>query len=545
MKKIDWLIIFIITVTSIFLLKDLFLPNFYTSHDGIHQVVRLYNFDQIIRQGQIPPRWAGNLLNGFGYPLFNFSFQLPWFIAEIPYFLGLSIFASIKLTFLLGFIFSGITMYLFQRELFGRRGAFAGTAIYLLAPYRFSNIFVRAAIGDATAFVFAPLLFLAIFKLRKTDKIDWYWVSLGAISLAALLLSHAMVALFFFVGFWLYVIFWLILSQKTKLIFSGMAISILGLGLAGYYFIPSLIERNLTRFSEIMGGVFNGTTYLTLDKLIYSPWGYGTVDAREGAMSLQLGLAQWLVVALAAGTIIFLFWRRKNFPEAIFYFLLFLLSVFVILPFSSWFWNLINRFTFVDFTWRALAVSVFAVSVLAGFVISKFKYPRLLLIFLIIFAVYANRNHLRINQTLDWPVSFYLKLEKTTNTFNEYTPKWVRQDLIEKPKPKVEFPDSQAKIAISKNISNDLEFSLETPREGTVRINTIYYPGWQVSVNDKRVKIDYENTGLIEFPVKSGTNKIAAGFKETPMRLASDIISLVSLGLVGYFMLVRKQVKKI
>ncbi len=541
MKRIDWLVIFIIVVFSVFLLKDLFLPGFYTSHDGIHQVVRLYAFDQVIRQGQIPPRWVGDLLNGFGYPLFNFSYQFPWFMAEIAHLAGLSIFASIKFVFLLGFVLSGITMYFFQRELFGRLAALAGTAIYLLAPYRFSNIFVRAAIGDATAFIFAPLIFLAIFKLEKRGKMDWRWVSLGAVSLGALLLSHAMVAFFFFAGLWLYIFFWLILSRRKSLFFSGLGISLLGLGLASYYFIPSVVERNLTRFSEVMGSTYSGRTYLTLNKLIYSPWGYGTQGAQEGAMSLQLGIAQWLVVLLSLTTLLFLFWKKKNSPEAIFFFFLFLLSVFMMLPVSSGLWDLITKFVFIDFTWRALAVSVFAVSVLAGFVTSKFKYPKLLLVFLIVLALYANRNHLRINQTLEWPVSFYLKLEKTTNSFDEYTPKWVDRDLVEKPRPKVEFSDKKATVNISKNLYHDLEFSLETAKEGIVRVNTVYYPGWQVMVNDKPVAINYEGTGLIEFPVQSGASKVIARFRETPLRLTSDFISLLSIGLVGYLLFMRRR----
>ncbi len=101
MKKIDWLILFFIITASVFTLKDLFKPYFYTSHDGIHQVVRLYYFDQVLKDGQIPPRWVGGLLNGFGYPLFNFSYQMPWFIAEPLHLSGLSIFESIKMTFLI------------------------------------------------------------------------------------------------------------------------------------------------------------------------------------------------------------------------------------------------------------------------------------------------------------------------------------------------------------------------------------------------------------------------------------------------------------
>src|SRR4030042_3352281 len=149
MKKIDWVIIVLLIVVSFITLKDLFQPGFYTSHDGTHQVVRLYYFDKLIREGQIPPRWVGDLLNGYGYPLFIFSYQLPWLLAEPLHLLGFSIFDSIKLTFVIGFALSGITMYLFQKHIFGRVPAVVGTVIYLFAPYRFSNIFVRAAIGDA------------------------------------------------------------------------------------------------------------------------------------------------------------------------------------------------------------------------------------------------------------------------------------------------------------------------------------------------------------------------------------------------------------
>ena len=175
MRKIDWLVVIFIILTSLITLRDLFKPGFYTSHDGIHQIVRFYYFDQSLREGQIPPRFAGGLLNGFGYPLFIFSYHLPWLIAEPLHLAGLSIFDSIKMTFLLGFIFSGIAMYFFQKAIFGTLAAFVGTTLYLFAPYRFSNIFVRAAIGDATSFIFPPIIFLALYKIKHslTDKRKW------------------------------------------------------------------------------------------------------------------------------------------------------------------------------------------------------------------------------------------------------------------------------------------------------------------------------------------------------------------------------------
>jgi len=537
MRKIDWLIIFFIIVLSVFALRDLLKPGYFTSHDGIHQVPRLYYFDQAIRDGQIPPRWAGGLLDGFGYPLFIFSYQMPWFIAEPIHLLGFSIFDSIKLTFILGFLFSGITMFYLQKLLFGRFAAFVGTIIYLFAPFRFSNIFVRAAIGDATIFIFPPLLLLALLKIKERKQINLIWISLGAIALSGMLLSHAMVAVFYFLCFALYIFYTILLSHNRKIIFtSSIILLLLAFCLSGYYLIPSFWERNLTRFVEIMGPVHIGNKFISLSKLIYSPWGYGTVDAYEGAMSLQVGIAQWFVAFIAAIILIKSIIKKgkAKYSDGIFFLCIFILSIILMLKISLPFWKVLSNIVIVDFPWRILSLTVFSVSILAGFAISMvhskvFKFV-IALIFLTL-AFYANRNHLRINQSLDWPLDFYLKLEKTTNTYDEYTPKWVQSEAIKKFTTKVESAITGAKINIDKNKSNYLSFVFDAPADGVVRINTVYYPGWQVFVDGKRTEVSY-GSGLIEFQVKKGKSKVVSQFTETPLRQFSNLLTAAAIGFI-------------
>ena len=542
MKKIDWFIILFIIIISCIALRDLFRPGFYTSHDGIHQVVRLYYFDAALREGQFPPRWVGGLLNGFGYPLFIFSYHLPWLIAEPLHLFGLSIFDSIKMTFLIGFILSGITMYIFQKEIFGRGAAFVGSFLYLFAPYRFSNIFVRAAIGDATAFIFPPLLFLSLFKLRKENKLIWKWVILGAISLAGILLSHAMVFLFFFIAILLYIMYSLVfLKKRLKFLFASALLIVFSFGVSAYYFIPSLMERNYTKFTEIMRSVFVGKTFLNLKELVYSPWGYGVMHAQEGGMSFQLGIAQWIVFVFSIGLLIFLVVKRKKKGNSIlirdmfFYIVLFIGSLGMMLPFSSPVWQVIQRFVVIDFTWRILPVTLFALSVLGGFLVSHISYSWVLASLLILLAIYGNRNHLKRNLTLDWPLSFYLQLEKTTNSYHEYTPKWVKEEAVEKQKPLIEFSIPEGEVKIQKANSSYVEFLVKTSQDGVVKLNKVYYPGWNVAVNGHNTPIQFENSGLIEFPVSPGTSKIIARFSETPLRLLSNFISIGTFLIMGYF----------
>lgn len=535
MKKIDWLIIFLVLIVSVFTLKELFKPGLYTSHDGLHQVARFFYFDQALGDGQIPPRWGQGLLYGFGYPLFIFSYQLPWFIAESVRVFGASIIDSVKMTFLIGFALSGITMYLFQKDIFGRFAAFVGTALYLFAPYRFSNIFVRASIGDATTFIFAPLVFWSLWKLK--EKTGLKWIALGGLGVAGLILSHAMVSVLFLSIFGLYFLFSLTtVKNKIQYMKSSLFLILGGFGVSAYYFIPSIIERSNTKFQELMGQIFVGNYFATINDLIYSKWGYGVFHSQEGAMSIQLGLIQWLVVVILAVTIIIYFMKKNKSKTdksrivlGVFLLFAFVFSIFMMLPPSLPVWKSISKYVFIDFPWRMLAVSTFLVSICTGLFISlsgRFRY--VFAVLLIILAVYFNRNHLRINEILPWDLSFILKLEKTTNSYDEYTPKWVKNEYIVENKPRVEFSTGRAGIEILKDKSNLLEFSLASTVSGQVRVNTIYYPGWKVFVDEKEEKIDYSN-GLIEFKVGEGKKNVVARFTETPLRLTSDLISLATL----------------
>lgn len=538
MKKIDWLIIVGIFILSIFLLKDLLRPGYFTSHDGIHQVVRLYYFDQAVKDGQIPPRWGNELLNGYGYPLYSFSYHLPWIIAEPIHLSGLSIIDSIKSTFFIGFILSGVTMYLFQKQIFNRWSAFVGTCLYLIAPYRFSNIFVRAAIGDATSFIFPPLLFLAAYKIRNKKVIQiWPWICVGAVAIAGLVLSHAMVFLFFAFCYLLYVIFWMMKQNDIrKYIFHSLLVLLFGLALSGYYFIPSLIERNYTRFNEIMRVIPLGKTYLNMKDIIYSSWGYGTMDAVFGKMSFQFGIAQWSTLFIFIVISVFSIFKKdkkkydnKN-RDSKFYLFLLLISIFLVLPYSQIIWNIINKIAYIDLVWRVFAVSVFAVSVMGGFIIYKSKWSFYIGIFLIILALYANRNHLRRNETLDWPESFYLQLELTTNSFDEYVPQWVDRSQVKKRKLPFQFSeeDAHSKFIIYKTRSNIIDFSVQTPLAGIIRLNKIYYPGWNAYVDGYKVPIEYNSGGFMQVRVPSGLYHVLFKFGETPLRLFSDMLSIAA-----------------
>ena len=534
MKK-DVLVFILIFIVSFFTLKDLWIPNMYTSHDGAHQVVRLYYWDQAIRDGQIPPRWINGLSNGYGYPLFIFSYQAPWMIAEPFMILGIPLFLSLKITFFLTFVLSGFTIYIFEKRLFGRFAGLVATAIYLFAPYRFANIFVRASIGDATAFIFIPLLFIALHNIVGKSKFDYKAVALGSLSFAALLLSHAMV--FFLVGLSmaLFTLYFLFFAKNKKIfILNIIFIALLGSLISSYYLIPSIIERNYTQFSEIFQSVFAANTFLSLKELIYTPWGYGVLGSAEGAMSLQIGFAQIGSFLIAVALIILNFFRKKKIFDtsqikiAAFYILLFIFSIFMTQKSSLVVWTLINRFIIIDFTWRILPLAVLAASVLAGFIVSRGRYRYILAVFIVSLSLYANRNHIHINQSLDWQVPFFLKLEKTTNSYDEYTPKWATKDKLEIPHTPLNFIQGNGKYTLLSSDTYSLQAAIETSQSAKIRINTIYFPGWTVAVNQLPQPVDY-TSGFMDVGIPKGSSQLKAQFTQTPLNKFSNILTLIGL----------------
>ena len=89
------------------------------THDGMDHVARIANFYQGLSEGTVFPRWAGNLNWGYGHPVLMFLYPLSLFSASLFHFIGFSYIDSLKIIFGLGYIASGLTIYLWAKEQFG------------------------------------------------------------------------------------------------------------------------------------------------------------------------------------------------------------------------------------------------------------------------------------------------------------------------------------------------------------------------------------------------------------------------------------------
>lgn len=522
----------LVILIGFFGVKALFHSGFYTSHDGEHQVIRLYHFNQALKDGQVPPRWAGTADNGYGYPLFIFSYQSPWFIGIPLLKVGLSLTDAIKGVFVIGYLLSGIFMYLWLKEMLGLFPGLLGSVLYLWAPYRFSNIFVRASLGEATAFIFIPLVFWGIWKVREKRETT-KGIILVSLGLAGVILSHLMVLIIFALPLF----FWVLLQGKeaknNKLFIGGViAGSFLGIILSSYYLIPAIFEKQFTVATQILQSHFLDH-FVNLKQLIYSKWGYGfdfpgTVNDE---MSFQVGIAQWLAMILLAILSLITWFRQKKIDWLGFFAVgCFVFSIIMMISVSKPAWEQITKYSYFDFPWRFLSLAVFSGSLGAALVAKHLKERVwLVVIFFISLAFYTNKNHLRVNQYVYNHDEVYINNLQTTNQFDEYRAKTLNHEYVKVKRERVEFSKKEINLEKEISSSNYLFLEGEANQKSLIKLNIAYYPGWQVWLNQKEQTRVMSSEGVMEIPIPKDKFTLEAKFTETLIRKTSNLVSLIGL----------------
>ena len=371
-KFITKYLFLIILVLSIPAVWALFVHGYYGASDDLH-IAWLYEMDRVINFGKFPPRFVPDLSFGFGYPLFNFVFPLPFYIGEIFHKLSLNFVDSIKAVFLISVPVSMYFMYKFLKEHTSEILALAGAVLYVYTPYRATDIYVRGSIGEILAFVFPPMAAYAITKIGKEKSKKW--VGILAFAVAGLVLSHNIMA-YMFVPFLALLAIW-----QWKGIVRSVYGFVLGLSVSLYFWLPAIVESRLVKYDT----VFNFADHFpTLKQLITPYFGYGaSVPGPYDGMSFFLGAVNIILIVFA-----FIFFRRLN--KILAWALVVIgVSVFMMNYRSTFVWNLVPLLPYFQFPWRFLSLTTFATSILV-IIFDKIKFGRAIGIIIIIAAIALN-----------------------------------------------------------------------------------------------------------------------------------------------------------
>lgn len=541
MKKL--IIVFgLLFLLSIPAIKSLLPPGGYTSHDLTHHIVRQIDMDKLLREGRFPPRWSGDLNQGYGYPLFLFNYSTPAFVGEVFHKLGLDFVESVKGVLLLSLLISVIGMYLFLDSLFPKNkiASFLGAIFYLYAPVRFLNVYVSADIGSALAQGLLPYVFWAIVKVGEKKK---WAVLVGSLFLALLITSHNITTLMFTPVILIFSMVLIYMSKEKLALFKNLAlIAILGFGLAAFFWIPAVYEIKYINYNQTLG-TFWINQFPSLWQTIHSAWGYGLSHPEQnnqGGISFQIGLAHIFVIFALTGTM-FIFRKKKELLAwGIFVIGIFFISVFLQLRISTPVWAHLPLLYLVQFPSRFMAISVFVACIAAALLVKYLPFKKIVFVLLLALVLYANRNHLNVNQKFAPGMAYYLAIKDTTTSANEHSPKWAYIPQSLSPG-KLIFLKGSGNIKILENKSAKVAAEINVQSDSTLRFNQFYFPGWVLKDNGKPIQFSYtgggDSHGLPVFTLTKGSHTFEADFTDTLDRKVADTISLMSLGVLGYLLI--------
>lgn len=515
-------------------------PMFFTSllphtHDGLVHLARIAAYFKALMDGQIPVRWAGDLNYGYGMPLFNFMYQLPYLISSFFVFLGFGLVVSFKITLALSFILAGIFMLGFSKAFFGDyKKAFAVTIFYQYMPFRLIEVLIRGSFGEIYTYAFLPLVLWGLTLLFK--KLNYKYLLLTSVATGLLVISHNAISLVFFIVIFGFVFFF---GKNIKHYFWGLASLFLGLLLSAFYWLPAILEHKYT-----YGDLFMKNVYLDHFPPIQNfliPNFFNTVGLQTGGVAVQFGLFH--IIALVASLFaLFSFSKIESKLKkiVIFSLLIFASALLMMQPISGPIWANIALLRQFQFPWRFLSVSGFALSLLSIFLFRyKFflqKIVYIVLLFLVIFSTaYYWKSQLGLDKINE---NDYWNFPLNSTYYGETDLIWSKGPAENYPKQRIELIGGQGTISDFKKKSNLKTFTVDAKTDIQLVDHTQYYPGWRVFVDGVSIPIQFQDQnwrGQITFYVPQGEHQIRVVFSENKLRLIADLLTVLGIVILLIF----------
>lgn len=545
--------ILLITLFSLIMGWQLFLPGYFSMHDDL-QVMRLTQMDRCFQDGQIPCRWSPDMGAGYGQPMFNYYSVFPYYLGELIHLFGFSFVDVSKILFFLIILSSGIFSYLFFAELATPAAALFGSAVYIFAPYRAVDIFVRGALSEAAALALLPLVLLFITRIIKDQKLKNI-IGL-ALSLAAFLLTHNITTLTSLLIFIPTTITILICYHKgIKSILNLVFGLLLGASLSAFFLLPVLFEKNLIQSDYLTQGYFNYNYHFASFKQLFFSlvWGYGPSDpSTTDNFSLAVGLIQSLSLVLYP--IIFLIQKQKTKTYILggVFWILALASVFMTHNQSAFVYQFISPLAFIQFPWRFLGLTSLCTAFVWLGIVEYLNEKNLqkivvLLMFLLIVInlhtfhfdkYFPNLSDSNLLSGPEWE-------RQQKSAILDYLPVTVKSAPSEIAPSQPMHSEASTEITYFSKRSNFFTAKIQIySKDDTITFPIAYFPGWVIYSNNKPIPlaVNYDNNhGLISLKLEKGTHQIQAFFENTPIRQISNTISFVSLSLIVLIYVYSKQ----
>jgi hypothetical protein len=320
-----------------------------------------------LKEGQFPIRVAPHQLDRARYPLFQYYANFPYTVTGLLCRFGLDPYTSWKLAMLAAFTAGGAFVHLSAYRLTRSRVApFAAGAMFLLAPYVFTDLNARGAVAELFAMNLLPVAFYA--TLRCLTSRRWQYVVASAVAWTAVGLSHNITYLFGAILLGLFFVSMLGVGPRSRARAARLIIAgLLHAGLMLWYVVPQfetlpLLDMSARSFSPAGPGALS-TWDVLLAPVLVSP-----ADSTTPKLGIQIGWPVLAGVLLAVVGLIVARGKRSRRRRAL---TLRLLALFLVAALVAWspvdFWGRVPKlFWFIQFPYRMLVFTTLLGAILSA-----------------------------------------------------------------------------------------------------------------------------------------------------------------------------------
>jgi uncharacterized membrane protein len=548
LKNNFWLLLLL--ALSLLTVLPLLELGFFIIHDNT-QVQRVFEMRRALLDGMFPVRWVPDLGYGYGYPLFNFYGPLAYYFGGILTILGLNALDATKVMVIFAGLLSGLSMYLMAKEFWGKSGAFISAVLYVFAPYQALNIYVRGDFGETWAYAFIPLIFYGLLKFDNTSKFGY--LIMGSIAYFAVITSHNLSALMISPFVLAGTVLLFIKSRKISL----FLIPVLGILLAAFYWLPTLLEMKYTDVLSTIGGKADFRDhFVCLRQLWDSPWMYGgSIPGCIDGMSFRIGKLHIILSLIAFVTsLVFLKKYKEKVYVSFLLFLGFMFSIFLLISHSRFLWEVVPYMNFFQYPWRFLLLASFFSSLLSGSLLWYLSRSRLndrsyliatsilaISIILLYSKLFAPQEIL-FRDSDDYTNKEYLNWT-TSRISDEYMPPdfLVPESSEEIVREKIK--EEGVVLVDVKDTTDNFSAKLISDSDKNLLVRIPYFPAWQYSLNGEKINVEVSNSGVL-VPISKGESYISAKFVQTPVEKFGNLVSLSGVVMIIVGIIYARKKKK-
>ncbi len=559
-KENKWFHYFIIILIGIILCIPLNQIQIRDTHDGSLHFLRILATEDTLKIGQFPPLINQNYCNGAGYSMNLFYPPLVTYLPLLVklftenYMVALKIFAGICI------VLSGITMYQFVYEVTKKRAIALFCAIfYLIAPYKLANVYKRFAIGEFTAMIFIPLVFLGLTNLIEGDRKKHYYIAIGAIGL---MLSHTVTTLYTAIFCVVYILLHFKQLKDKNIIKKCIINTIFILLVSMLFWLPLLETTSSAKYTIMDDTTMRTNGSFAMENTIRFSQLWKDIGEENGT-TFQLGIPTIIVLLLTIFTITKVEEKYKDF-----YLISVIFSLVSMFMSSRFFpWELMpGLLCKLQYPWRMMGYFNFFASFICGvnlfILLSQIKKREILKIGIILILVIAS-----IYNSLYIMKQFNATEEKDTRYVNsilnnkkishmqinrDYMPlkalKLQKTYVMER-EDRTYVLEGNAKIIEENKVNLKDEIKLQNVEKSTLlEFPYYYYPGYKITliVNgvEKEIKsIESEHGYLscyIEQEIAEGS--LTVEYVGTTITYISYVISAISfIVFIVYIVIERKK----